>query len=249
MQAANSNEHFKLTLPFVGRTKESARLQHIHAQRKHALILGTAGLGKTELVAQLKGKFNLLVCPEAAYLGSICGSLEAQFGLEPGDAKLVQRKQRLRRALADAARTVVFDAVSWTTPKLGSFLEGVMERVPIWICMRSEHSWDIGHFWPLLARFVRVELQPLRFHETQTLVATAVQRGTAPVEALEIVGWLHRASAANPEGLGKLLNQLAKGHYDVRNPRSLRLLKLDCRIHDIPPGRVQARTTKGPPPA
>jgi hypothetical protein len=122
-----------------------------------------------------------------------------------------------------------------------------MERVPIWICTRSEHPWDIGHFWPLLVRFARVELRPVQLHEIHSLVATAVQRGIVPAEALEIVGWLYRTSAGNPGRLGKLLKELANGHYDVRNRRSLRLLKLDYRIHDVFPAHVHARATKGAP--
>jgi putative ribosome biogenesis GTPase RsgA len=42
-----------LALPFVGRKKELAQLQRLHAERKHALILGPAGVGKTTLVNHL----------------------------------------------------------------------------------------------------------------------------------------------------------------------------------------------------
>lgn len=244
METKSSSASHNFTLPFAERTEETARLRQVHAQRERALILGPEGAGKTALVSHLKEELPLLVCPQSERLGAICESLEVQLGLDNTDFKLPRRKQRLFRALADAKQTVVFDGVGWTTPKLSSFLEGVMERVPIWICTRSEHPWDIGHFWPLLVRFTRVEQRPFRLQDTQALVATVVQRGTVPAEAMEIVGWLYRTSAGNPGRLCKLLKELANGHYDVRNPRSLRLLKLDYRIHDLFPARIHDRARK-----
>lgn len=245
MQTTSSNEFSRLSPPFVGPREEAGELQRLHSERKHALLLGPEGAGKTALVSHLKEELPLLMCPQSEHLGAICQSLEVQLGLDTSGLKLPQRKQRLFRALAGAKRTVVFDGVGWTTPKLSSFLEGMMERVPIWICTRSEYPWDIGHFWPLLVRFARVELRPFHLHETHLLVAAVVDRGIVPAEALEVVGWLYRTSAGNPGRLCKLLNELANGHYDVRNPRSLRLLKLDYRIHDVFPAHVADRAAKG----
>ncbi len=74
----------------------------------------------------------------------------------------------------------MFDGVGWTSPKLSSFFESVTERAPVWICARSEHPWDIGHFWPLLARFARVEVRPFHPSETQALVEAAVAAGAVP---------------------------------------------------------------------
>ena len=50
-------------LPFVGRRKEAAQLQRLHAQRKHVLILGAEGVGKSALVERLRETFDLRVCP------------------------------------------------------------------------------------------------------------------------------------------------------------------------------------------
>jgi len=235
MQTTTSKESARLTLPFVGRRKEAAQLERLYAQRKHALILGPVGVGKTALVTFLKGKRDLLVCPHSEHLGPICESLEAQLGLEAGDFKLLQRKQRLRRALVDARRTVVFDGVGWITPKLSSFLEGIMERVPMWICARSEHPWDIGHFWTFLVRFERIELRFFRPAETRAFVAAAVGSGLIPREALDIVEWLHQRSSGSPLVLRELFEELAAHHYDLSNPHALRLLDLDRRIHEVFP--------------
>jgi|SRR5438128_9310089 len=128
MDTGYSNQPRKLGLPFVARKREVAQLQRLHAQRKHALILAPPGAGKTALVARLREKLDLVVCAQSKQFTSICESLEAQLGLEAADARLPQRKQRLLRAVADANRTVVFDGVGWTTPKLSSFLDKIESR-------------------------------------------------------------------------------------------------------------------------
>jgi len=233
MSATSSNESRKLALPFVGRSKEAAQLRRLHAQRKHVLILGPEGIGKTALVACSKEKLDLLICQQSEHLGLICGSLEPQVGLEASGLRLLQRKQRLRQALAEAGKTVVFDGMGWTTPKLSSFLEAVMERVPIWICTRSEHSWDIGHFWPLLVRFEKLEVHPFHPAETREVVKAAVRIGLVPADVLGIVGWLHYRSRGNPLVLRAFLEELASREYDLSNLHALRRLELDRRIHDM----------------
>jgi hypothetical protein len=173
-------------------------------------------------------------------LGEICDSLEAELDLAAADLKLVQRKQRVRQALAGAGQTVVFDGLSWTTPKLSSFLESVMERVPVWLCARSEHPWDIGHFSTLLVRFERVELHPFHLAETQALVEATVRLGKIPPDTLRIVAWLQRRSAGSPQVLRGLFEELASGHYDLSSPFALRRLELDRRIHEVLPASSKA---------
>ncbi len=235
MQTTTSSEHLNLTLPFVGRRKEAARLQWLHAQRKHALILGSAGVGKTSLVKSLAEEIDLLVCPRSGQLTAICESIESGLGLDANNLRLPQRKQGLLRALTGAKCAVVFDGVGWTTPKLSSFLEAVMDRVPTWICTRSERSWDIGHFWPWLVRFEKVELHPFQPAETRALVSATVAAGLIPREALNIVEWLHHRSKGSPFVLCELFEELAADRYDLGNRHALRRLDLDRRIHEVFP--------------
>jgi predicted ATPase len=226
-----------LALPFVGRRKETARLRRFHAQRKHVLILGPAGVGKSALVAHLRQSLGLRVCPASERLSGICEALERDLGLEAGDLHIIRRKNRLLNTLKGTKPAVVFDGAGWTTPKLSAFIEGMSGRVPVWLCARSEHPWDIGRIWPLLVRFEHVELKPFHTEETRMLVEAAVRGGSVPAGALNIVAWLHHRTAGNPGILCELLEEIARGHYDLGNPHSLRLLNLDRRIHEIFPAR------------
>ncbi len=127
--------------------------------------------------------------------------------------------------------------MGWISPRLSSFIESVTERAPVWICARSEHPWDIGHFWPLLVRFARVELRPFHASETHALVEAAVAAGGVPAATLGIVEWLQRRSGGNPLVLRELFEELATGKYDLTNPRALRRLDLDRRIHEVFPAK------------
>ena len=224
-----------LSPPFTGRKKEIEQLRRLHARRKHALIVGSEGIGKSALVAHLKETLSLVVCAQSETFGGICHHLETELNSPAPHLHLVQRKNRLLKILAETRRTVVFDGAGWTTPKISSFLESAMERAPVWICTRSEHAHNIGHFWPLLARFERVELQPFHPKETQKLVAAAVREKVVPEKTLDIVEWLHHRAAGSPKILRELLTEIARGHYDLSRPHGLQLLDLDRHIHEMFP--------------
>jgi len=218
----------------VGRGREIERLRQLHKQRRHVLILGQEGVGKSALVARLRESLNLRVCLASERLGEICEALERELDLETGDLHIVQRKNRLLKLLKGTKRTVVFDGAGWTTPKLSSFIENVSERVPVWICARSEHPWDIGHIWPLLVRFEKVEIKPFHLAETRALIETAIRLGVVPPSMADTVDRLHHLCAGNPGVLCELIEGLATGHYDPHKKFDLRLLDLDRRIQHLP---------------
>ena len=222
-----------LTLPFVGRRKEAAQLRRLHARRGHALIVGPEGVGKSALVAHLRETLPFLLCAQSKALGEICDNLESGLNLSAPPSPLVQRKNRLLKILAETGQTVVFDGVGWTTPKISSFLESAMERAPVWICCRSTEPWDIGHVWPLLARFEKIELSMFRFSETRALLAAVVESGQISPVITSFAGELHQLSGGLPLTLRELFQQFAAGHYDLSRRAGLQLLALDRRIKNL----------------
>ena len=236
-----------IALPFVGRAKEISLLQRLHAQRKHALILGPAGVGKSALVEHLRGTLPLVFCAQSRTLGGICDNLESELNSSAPLAPLVQRKNRLLKILAETSQTVVFDGMGSTTPKISSFLERTMERAPVWICARSELAGNIGHFWPLLARFEKIELRPFHLFGTKALLAAAVENGQIPPSVAPFARQLHRLSAGLPLALRDLLEQFATGHYDLSRRAGLQLLELDCHIGNLHFAQVGVQASACPP--
>ena len=114
----------------------------------------------------------------------------------------------------------------------------------MWICTRSEHSWDIGHFWTWLVRFEKIELQAFQPAETRELVMAAIQAGQIPGEAMKIVEWLHHRSHGRPLILRELFEELAAHSYDLSNTHALRRLDLDRRIHEIFPVRTENKKVR-----
>jgi len=224
-----------LSLPFVGRRGEAAQLRRLHAQRKHVLIAGPEGIGKSALVAHLRGALPLIVCVSSGTLTEICENLETELNVHAPPSPLVRRKNRLLQTLTEARQTTVFDGAGWATPKVSSFLECAMERAPVWICARSEGVRVNGHFRPLLARFEKVELRPFHFSETCALLAAAVATGQVPPAVIPFARQLHRLSGGLPLALRELLDQFAAGHYDLSRRTGGQLLELDRRIKNLPP--------------
>ena len=229
--------------PFVGRENQIAWLRQFHKEHSRVLILGPEGIGKSALVEQVRFPFGLWVCPHSEHLSEICESLERELGLAADGLSIVKRKNRILKLVGERKDvTVVFDGATWTTPKLGSFIENLCSRVPVWLCARSEHPWDIGRIWPLLVKFEHIELKPFHPKETQSLVAASIRGGIVPEKTLGIIDWLHRHAQGNPKILCELLSEIAHGRYDFNNPHSLQLLDLDRRIHELFPASSDNRT-------
>ena len=207
----------------------------LHALGRHVLIIGPAGIGKTALMRHVRQYCPLFLCEETSSLRRICDSLERQLGWAHHKLNLIERKNRLLAYLLRRGEPVAFDHVSRSLPRIARFIAHLGEQVPIWLACRSDKPHDIGHIWPELYKFSRVEISPLTEFETRAFVTEAVTQGNIQRDAREHVDKLHRMSGGNPRILEELLIELGARKYNIDSSLGLHLLDLDRRIHATRP--------------
>ena len=218
---------------FFARDKEIEQLRSLHALRKHVLIVGPAGIGKTALLGQIRQHCPLLVCEETSSLRRICDSIERQLGWAHHKLNVIERKNQLLAHLTRRGEPVAFDHVAHTAPCIVGFMDFLAEKIPVWIACRSDRPHDIGHIWEHLYKFTRMELAPFTPEDTGRFIMKAVAEGNIQPDAAEHLEQLHRISEGSPRILEELLVELTSREYKMNGPCGLELLDLDRRIHEI----------------
>ena len=215
--------------PFIGRTALLHRLGRLYRSSRHVLLLGPAGAGKSMLIAELMRTHPMLLAPRCGCLGDLLGALEPAAGLDRGEFKLAARVHRLARRLPKIGRPVVLDNVARVPPRVAHLVRYLLVRQPVWLLARSTQPLEIGHVWPFLFLFERVDLPPFSLAETQAFLATA----DFPDDRAELLASalrLHRLAAGHPATLAALLTELRCRTYDLTSFEGLRLLALHARI-------------------
>jgi hypothetical protein len=221
------------SLVFVGRENEISDLRALYSERKHILIVGPRGIGKTALLRRLRESVPLLICEETSSLRRICDGLEQELGWTHCKMNVIERKNRPLPYLGRRGTPVALDHVALTPPRVERFIAYLTERVPVWIACRSDRSKEIGAVWQDLYKFTRVEVGAVSARETATLINAAVTAGNVQADARLHNAELHRISAGNPRVLEELLVELAAREYVTDSSFGLNLLELDRRIHEV----------------
>ena len=232
------------SLAFFGRQALIENLCVLYAQRKHVLIVGAEGIGKTALLRQVNQRCPMLLCEETSSLRRICDSLERQLGWTHYKLNVVERKNRILAYLERRGEPVAFDQVALTPPRVARFIGRLGDHIPVWIACRSDHSKEIGRVWEHLYKFTRIELPPLKRVETSALIENAVAQGNIQADAREHIADLHRLSKGVPRLLEELLIELATRKYKIDSSFGWHLLELDRRIHEI--ANVRAKPRQSP---
>jgi hypothetical protein len=223
------NERF----PFFGRQFEVEQLRTLYGLRRHLLIIGAAGIGKSALLQQVRQYCPLLICEDTSSLRRICDSLERQLDWSRQKLDVIKCKNCLLVYLQRRGEPVAFDHMAHTAPRVARFIAHLGEQIPIWIACRSDQPHEIGHIWPELFKFTRVEVAPLTLLETRGFVEQAVARGNIQADARAHADELHRLSGGNPRILEGLLIELTAREYRMESPFGLDLLDLDRRIREL----------------
>ena len=216
--------------PFVGRGPLLRRLGAMYRAGKHVLLVGPAGVGKSLIVDQLARSFPLLRAPRSGCLGDFLADVEPQAGLAPADdLKLAARVHRFAAEVPKAGRTLVLDNVRRVPPRVAHLIRVMLIRQPVWLVVRSTAPLDLGHVWPYLFMFQRVDVPPFTPDETRAFLSV-VEFERDRDELLRAALRLHRLAAGHPGTLAALVAEVRCRAYDLRTTEGLRLLALHARI-------------------
>jgi hypothetical protein len=218
--------------PFVGRAPLLRRLGAMVRARKNVLLVGPAGVGKSQILEQMSRMFPLMVAHHCGCNGDLLADLEPQLKLEPGELKLPQRVHRLAAALPKSGRILVLENVHRVPPRIAHLIRVLLLHQSVWFVTRSTAPLDLGHVWPYLFLFQRVNVPPFTADETRaSLSVVEFERDRS--ELLRAALRLHRVAAGHPGTLTALVAELRRRPYDLHTSEGLRLLTLHARISSV----------------
>ncbi len=115
---------------------------------------------------------------------------------------------------------------------MANFVRVLLVRQPVWLVTRSVAPIDLGHVWPILFFFQRVDVPPFSAEETRAFLAAVEYEGDRD-DLLAAALRLHRIAAGHPGTLAALIAELRCRTYDLQSTEGLRLLALHARITNV----------------
>ena len=88
-----------LSLSLCGREKVIENFHALYAERRHVLMVGPPGIGKTALLQRLSETCPMLLCEETTGLRRICDSLEGHLRRQRDKLNVIERKNQLLACL------------------------------------------------------------------------------------------------------------------------------------------------------
>jgi hypothetical protein len=171
---------------FVGRKNEINQLLAAISQRRHVVISGNPGIGKSALLEQVGKRVPLLIRNSSQKIRHITANLGETF-CAPSTASF-QGFNALVSRIRTNDQPIAFDNLEELPTEIIALIPELVESVPIWIVVRSEPSQGLGRIGDLLGEFAHLKMPPLRNRDLRVFLARATVKGILPRAAVNHVG-------------------------------------------------------------
>ena len=223
----------------IGREHECQRLSDLMRNRKHVLVLGEAGVGKSAILNQTLTDGvvkNFLYSRHSATLKEALVNLvgAAVGGKELAKQNILTLKKTCYRLLDNRPEYAVFDHVAWVERRFYAFLTYLRERnLPLIIATREPGKDNLGHLWMGLYDFEVLEVQNLDPTKTAQLVEDHITKLHLAIdETADFKKEIFNASHGNPRIIQELCHLAPNEEYRAKGYIDVRLMDLDRRIRN-----------------
>jgi len=209
------------------------------SQKKHIIIFGVEGVGKTAIINKVLSNQNniehYLYSQESGTLKEALINLVSSDGGIYGninEKNLLALRKALYPILDQKPNYIIFDHIDRVEPKYYSFFEYLIEReLPLIIIAKGIDKKNIGHLRLVLHNFEKVEISNFDRSRSDVLIDHYVNRFNIKVAQLDNLkkGVFH-FSNGNPKITRQLCSLAKDVKYQKKGFVDVRLMDLDRRI-------------------
>jgi len=223
----------------IGKEKECAAITDLISRRKHIIIFGAEGVGKTAIINKVLSNQNSL---KQHLYSQESGTLkEALINLVLSDSdvhgnidekNILALKKTLYPILDRKPEYIIFDHIGRVEPKYYSFLEYLIEReAPLIIIAKGIDKKSIGHLRFILHNFEKIEISNFDRSRSDSLIEYYIHEFSIKVAQLDNFkrGVFH-FSNGNPKIIKQLCSLARDTKYQKKGFIDVKLIDLDRRI-------------------
>jgi hypothetical protein len=234
---------------FIGREHECQRLSDLMRNRKHVLVLGEDGVGKSAILNHTLADGVLKKFLYSKHSTTLKEALVNLVGAAVGGKELAKQniltlKKTCYRLLDNRPEYAVFDHVARVERRFYAFLTYLRERnLPLLIVTRQPGKDNLGHLWMGLYDFEVLEVKNLDPTKTAQLVDNHITKLNLEIdEAADFKKEIFKMSQGNPRIIQDLCRLARNEKYRAKGYVDVKLMDLDRRISSI---ALEAIESKG----
>jgi hypothetical protein len=223
----------------IGREKECADITDLMSRKKHVIIFGAEGVGKTAIIDKLlsenQNSSRFLYSKESKTLKeALINIISFNTGADRHikEKNILSLRKMFYPLLDKEPQYIIFDHIEYVDPKYYLFLEYLIERkLPLMIAGQGTDKKSIGYLRMLLFNFKKVEICALSRMKTDEMVNYYIGRFDIKVVQMDTFKKdVFHFSNGNPGIVKKICSMAVDAKYQKKGFIDVMLINLDRRI-------------------